>query len=229
MPTARKRKPSEAAAESSEKKVKGQDASSHNGKKPPGGKKTKEATSKPISTKTATRRKSVAVSGNSKKASSVAPKTMKERILAVLSENNDKLLGLASVKKCLIAKFNLEASKSFNTQVVKALRGLEEDEGRMDFGKTGGSYHAGPNSPAFKKYRKREEEKEQERKDALEHEDELKCPFCNGWNSEITTLLDEDSIARGSIHRCQHCREKFYTWISDGYHVGHPVEYKYSH
>jgi hypothetical protein len=168
-----------------------------------------------------------AAAGGGGGGASTVPKTMKEKILAVLALNEEKMLGLASIKKLLVATYDMEANKSFNTQVSKALKALGEEK-RDDFGKVGGSYHAGKESAAYKEHKEKREEEKRKAKEEAEHGDDIKCPFCQAWNDMMKSFLGEDSISRGGVFRCDQCEKKFYTWISDGYKVGHEIEYKFS-
>ncbi|OQR90769.1 hypothetical protein ACHHYP_05270 [Achlya hypogyna] len=149
-------------------------------------------------------------------------KTIKERILYLVSVATE-LLGAPTIKKLLITEFGLTESKVFGSNVNKALKELSEAE-RSDFGKIRGSYHGGPTSPAFLAH-------EAERRvidDIARHHEEgcVKCCFCEHWCSE-DCFLDEDSVARGGKYQCSNCDKIFWTWISDGYVMGHPVEYRY--
>eukprot|EP01040_Poterioochromonas_malhamensis_P009941 gene9941-10802_t len=57
--------------------------------------------------------------------------------------------------------------------------------------------------------------------------DHLQCPHCDTWNHEDESYIDEDSVARGGVHKCKSCKKRFYTWISDYDRRGHIVEYRY--
>jgi len=88
------------------------------------------------------------------------PKTIKDQIFTVVHEA-DRPLGLASIKKELVLKYNRVESKVFGSHVRKALKELME-EMRKDFGKSGGSYHGGAGSrsdPARIEERESEERK----------------------------------------------------------------------
>lgn len=125
------------------------------------------------------------------------PTSLKEKILHLLSLQ-DKLIGLASIKKILKEDYDIEDNKANNNRINKTLKELSEEEGRDDFGKVGGSYHGGVNSPAYQEYAEQESEKEAKRKAAAEHPDDFQCPYCDAWNDALETWRGEDSIARGS-------------------------------
>ncbi|RHY29407.1 hypothetical protein DYB32_005163 [Aphanomyces invadans] len=148
---------------------------------------------------------------------------MKDRVLYVLA-NATVLMGLPTLKKHLMEEFALQESKVFNTNVKKALAELSASP-RDDFGKIGGSYHAGMSSVAYKAKEKADAELE----DAQKYIDQgcIKCCFCGEW-CPGDCELGEDSIARGSKYRCVSCNKIFWSWISDGYTVAHEVEYKKS-
>jgi hypothetical protein len=154
------------------------------------------------------------------------PVTVKEKILHLLAKE-DKLIGLATIKKLLKSEYEIDDSKANDSRITKALKELEEEE-REDFGKIGGSYHGGENSTAYQAHATEEAEKAAKRKFLVDHKDEYQCPYCETWNDQITTWKGEDSIARGSKFQCSNCKEMFYSWISDCTTnlVGHRVEYK---
>jgi DNA-directed RNA polymerase subunit RPC12/RpoP len=160
------------------------------------------------------------------KKSTKQPVTVKEKILHLLAKE-DKLIGLATIKKILKNEYEIDDSKANNSRIAKALKELEEEE-RDDFGKIGGSYHAGESSTAYQVHATEEAAKEAERKFLEEHEDVYQCPYCKSWNDEMKSWKGEDSIARGSKYQCLTCKEFFYSWISDWStnKVGHTVEYK---
>ena len=157
-----------------------------------------------------------------------APKTLKEKILHVLSQEVS-LVGLASLKKLLAEQFNIEATTANNNKLNKTLKALCEEK-RDDFGKIGGSYHGGIHSPAFIAH-DTERAAQQAILDEYEaHDGEVQCPHCMIYNDELATWKGEDSVARGSKFECTGCAKTFYTWISD-YHtsrLGHKKEYKFS-
>lgn len=152
------------------------------------------------------------------------PKTLKEKILTILS-NSNTLLGLQKIKKILITEYDMKETKVFNANVNKTLKLLSEDKNEIDrFGKIGGSYHGGIRSQAYLSH-EREQREKQELKKHID-DGEVLCPYCNLWCSD-ECFVREDSVARGGLYLCEHCSEEFWTWISDGYSIGHKVEYRY--
>ncbi|KDO31772.1 hypothetical protein SPRG_03692 [Saprolegnia parasitica CBS 223.65] len=131
-------------------------------------------------------------------------KTMKARIVYILSVAT-QLVGPLTIKKRLFAEFGVTESKLFASNFKKALKELG-DENRDDFGRVGGSYHGGTSSPA---YLARVAEEEADTAHAAE------------------LAAHEDSVARGGEYECSNCHKTFWTWISDGYVYGHPIEYRY--
>lgn len=166
---------------------------------------------------------SINVTCSEKKSRSAAhPTTMRGRVLAIVAES-DELVGLPTLKKKLKNQYGMEDSKAFNTLLNKTLRTMCE-ENRDDFGKIGGSYHAGPNSTAFLIH----QEKEKSRAIMEKHraDGEIDCPHCQFWCGP-NCFLREDSVARGGLHECESCGKHFWSWISDGYTRGHTKEYRY--
>jgi len=153
------------------------------------------------------------------------PTTMKEKILDLLA-NEEKLVGLPTLKKILQTHYEVEDTKANVTRIKKALKELEDEE-NPNFGKINSSYHGGEESVAYKAYKAEIDAKEEEDADKKLHKDQIRCPFCKMWNDN-SSFLGEDSIARGGRYQCIQCDKLFYSWISDGYEVGHEVEYKRS-
>ncbi|KAF0699484.1 Aste57867_9954 [Aphanomyces stellatus] len=153
------------------------------------------------------------------------PKTLMERILFIV-QGATSLVGLPTLKKRLIDEFGLTDSPTFRKNVAKALATLSES-GRSDFGKIGGSYHGGEASEAYLAHK----EAQDTAQEAAEEDEKMKdsgctkCCWCDQWCDD-DCCLGEDSIARGSKYKCVHCDRIYWTWISDGYVYGHPVEYK---
>lgn len=158
-----------------------------------------------------------------------APKTLREKILHLLA-HEDTLISLIKLKKRLTeAPYNIEENTTNNNKINKLLKTLQEEEGHADyFGKIGGSYHGGTNSPAYQTWRKEEDQRLAKEADDKAHADDINCPFCDKWNDVMKTFKGEDSIARGGRFVCQFCKKTFWSWISDGYRYGHEVEYKKS-
>lgn len=148
--------------------------------------------------------------------------TLKEKILSIV-ENSETLISLQKLKKELVVRYGLANNKAFNTNVNKVLKALL-DSNDENFGKIGGSYHGGVASRAYLDY----SEKEKKKLILQKHQDEgeILCPYCNSWCSS-ECWIEEDSVARGGLHQCEHCAEEFWSWISDGYLYGHKQEYCY--
>ncbi|KAF0692882.1 Aste57867_16084 [Aphanomyces stellatus] len=169
------------------------------------------------------------------------PTTMNDRILYLVRKATT-LLGAPTIKKQLIQEFGAKDTPQFRKSVTDTLASLLES-GRADFGKIGGSYHAGYASDIIAAHmdaaRKHPDEAanwydyiaarakakaEAAGKSGAARDDGLACCWCGQWCNNDDTFLDEDSSARGAKHRCTHCHRIFWTWISDG--VSHTVEYK---
>jgi hypothetical protein len=148
--------------------------------------------------------------------------TLKDKILAVV-RNSDSLLGLQKIKRLLVEDYGLTENKAFNTNVNKAIKALVEANDE-NFGKIGGSYHGGVASRAYLLHQEKETKKAV--LDSHRREGEILCPYCHNWCSS-ECFIEEDSVARGGRHRCEHCPKDFWSWISDGYLYGHEVEYRY--
>ncbi|EQC35032.1 hypothetical protein SDRG_07272 [Saprolegnia diclina VS20] len=151
-------------------------------------------------------------------------KTVKERIVYIVSVAT-QLLGPLTIKKRLLAEFGLTESKPFASNFKKALKELSEED-RDDFGKIGGSYHGGTSSPVYLARVAKEEADAAHAAEFAAHEGCVKCCFCDHWCSD-DCFIDEDSVARGGEYTCSNCHKTFWTWISDGYAYGHPIEYRY--
>jgi DNA-directed RNA polymerase subunit RPC12/RpoP len=168
-----------------------------------------------------------AATGNGKK-STKQPKTLREKILHVLS-TEDQLVSLIKLKKRLAESYEIEETTANNNKINKLLKTLQDEEGREAyFGKIGGSYHGGIHSPAYQAWKQADDERQAKEAEDKAHEDDINCPFCGQWNDCMATWKGEDSIARGGRYRCDHCGKAFWSWISDGYRYGHEVEYKKS-
>lgn len=132
-------------------------------------------------------------------------------------------MSLQSIKKRLVQEYNMQESKSFNTNVNKSLKNMIQS-GVANFGKVGGSYHSGITSNAYLRH----QAKEAAAAEMLEREQkgEIQCPHCKSWNG-FDAWLREDSVARGSLNRCLNpdCKREYWSWIADIY--GHTVEYRY--
>jgi hypothetical protein len=154
------------------------------------------------------------------------PKTLKDKVLQLLAVE-DTLVSLPSIKKLLRENYQIEDTTANNNKLNKTLKTLLEED-RDDFGKIGGSYHGGKNSTAFLEYEVQRTAKELQQAEDKLHENDVKCCFCLTWCDSMKTWKGEDSIARGGIHKCSNdaCKKTFYTWIGDGYRIGHEVEYK---
>ncbi|ETV91778.1 hypothetical protein H310_13834 [Aphanomyces invadans] len=152
-------------------------------------------------------------------------KSIKDRILFIL-QDAPALIGLRTIKKRLVSDFGMVESKLFNTNVNKALRDLSSSGPRDDFGRHNGSYHGGPNSPAFIAHQaKPASYVPPEGSSAGINEDWMMCCHCHTHCD--STFLDEDSTSRGCAFRCSNCDTVYWTWISDG--ATHPVEYARRH
>uniref|UniRef100_A0A0G4F930 Uncharacterized protein n=1 Tax=Chromera velia CCMP2878 TaxID=1169474 RepID=A0A0G4F930_9ALVE len=148
--------------------------------------------------------------------------TLKDAIAHFLGTQTD-VVGLATIKKAMSDTYGFAAGSAFNKRLAKTLTEMVDSE---TIGKNRGSYHAGKDSVAGINIALREEKRaEAERREAA---GDIKCPFCERWCSGLTCFVGEDSIARGGEYRCEHagCRKTLWTWISDGYTIGRPVEYK---
>lgn len=165
----------------------------------------------------------------SKKPTLKTPKTLKEKILHLLA-TEDAFVSLPAMKKLLRENYDLEESTASNNKLNKTLKALLE-ENRDDFGKIGGSYHCGKKGTAFREYETQRTANELKAEEDKLHEDDeyAKCPFCLTW-CDMNARKSIDSIYRGSIFKCseQSCKKKFYTWPTDGYKMGHEIEYKNS-
>ncbi|OQS02942.1 hypothetical protein THRCLA_21288 [Thraustotheca clavata] len=178
----------------------------------------RKATTSPRSEK----RSKKSADNNSNEARKAKAKTMKARILYLVSVATGLLSG-AAIKKLLVSEFGNKESKKFNSNVNEILKDLVEEE-RDDFGKIKGKYYGGESTPAFKKHCDQisQEEKIQKLKD----EGLIECCFCEHLCDE-DCFVDEDSVARGGEYRCSKCKKTFWTWISTGYTQAHPIEYRY--
>ncbi|RLO12991.1 hypothetical protein DYB28_015921 [Aphanomyces astaci] len=154
-------------------------------------------------------------------------KTTKDRILFILAKATT-LVGVPTIKKRLVEEYGLTESKAFNTNVNKALAALSSEQ-RADFGKVGGSYHAGDASAAYIQHFQGKASAAADEANAQKYMDQgcIQCCHCGEW-CPGDCEVGEDSIARGSKYKCFACDKVFWTWISDGYTTGHEVEYKYS-
>lgn len=160
-------------------------------------------------------------SKNKKRIVKKTPTTLKDKIITIV-QNSDTLMSLQKIKKLLISDYGYTDNKSFNTNVNKTLKSLV-DGNDNNFGKIG-SYHGGVTSRAYLDHQEKEK-KESELRNHVDAGDIL-CPYCNKWCSS-DCFIDEDSVARGGRHQCEHCAEEFWSWISDNYLYGHKVEYRY--
>mmetsp|Transcript_73141 Transcript_73141/g.143484 ORF Transcript_73141/g.143484 Transcript_73141/m.143484 type:complete len:191 (+) Transcript_73141:54-626(+) len=174
------------------------------------------------------------IEANSNKISSnvgkkaATPKTLKDKILAIAA-TAETLVSLAALKKILQEKYEIEPTTTSNNKLNKTLKELIV-ENRDDFGKIGGSYHGGENSPAFIEYNQLEAEAEGD-EEPENHEDEIKCPFCNTWNNEITSSHYDEKYKNGEVFICcnDECAKYFYSWKNDeknNYRLGHTWEYR---
>ena len=154
--------------------------------------------------------------GSKKKA---APKTFKDQILAILADA-DAPIGLPSIKKELIARFGREDSSRFRKSVGTALKALEASN-LPNFGKVGGSYHAGADSAVGRRIAaEAAEAKVKEERELAGH---ILCPWCQTWNDGLKSWDTEMPDARGSAYTCtapveegaQGCTKKFYLSIND--------------
>lgn len=157
--------------------------------------------------------------------------TLKEKILAILSKE-DNMVGLASLKKQLLEQYEFPtdgADKANSNKLNKTLKAMLDEE-RNDFGKIGGSYHGGANSPAFIAYDAERAAKQAAQDEWDAHAGELQCPYCKKWDNEMAVWKGEDSVARGGKYECSGCKKIYWTWISDysTRKLGHQKEYKYS-
>jgi len=157
--------------------------------------------------------------------------TLKDKILAILAKEED-LIGLASLKKKLLEQYDFPtdgADKANSNKLNKILKALVDEE-RNDFGKIGGSYHGGVNSPAYIAYDADRAAKQAAQDEWEAHRDELQCPYCMKWDDEMSVWKGEDSVARGGKYECSGCKKIYWTWISDypTRKLGHQKEYKYS-
>lgn len=161
-------------------------------------------------------------------ASKRAPKTLKEKILAVVA-SQDTLVGLATIKKVLAEQYDFESSTANNNKINKTLKTMSEEH-RDDFGKIGGSYHGGANSAAFLAHEGKVAAEQALIDEYKAHEGEVQCPFCFVYSDEEIYGRGEDSVARGGRFQCSGCNKTFFTWISDHFttRLGHKKEYKFS-
>ncbi len=136
-------------------------------------------------------------------------------------------MGLASLKKLLQENYDFEPTAANNNKLNKTLK-LLIDEDRNDFGKIGGSYHGGENSPAFIEHYTKWHAQEAQKILQTFRKDEMKCPYCETWNDSLKTWIAEDSTTR--IFQCGQCKKRFFIYISDYDKImtGQTKEYKYS-
>lgn len=151
------------------------------------------------------------------KKSTKKPTTLKDKILHLL-ENEDKLIGLPTIKKVLKEKYDVEDSKANITKINKILKDLSEEENHPRFGKIGNSYHGGPTSGGYLSYMKEQDAKEEEKAFNELHKHDIKCPHCERWIPCADALQgeDDDFYPRGHSFKCPHCYDYFYTWYTDG-------------
>jgi hypothetical protein len=157
-----------------------------------------------------------------KKVVGAIPRTLKEKILAVV-RGSDSLMSRQNIKSLLINDYGVTENKAFNTNVNKALKALIETN-EETFGKVGGSYHSGVTSRAYLLHQ--EKEGANSALESHRRAGNILCPYCGHWCTH-ECFIEEDSVARGGHHQCQHCHKTFWSWISDGYLYGHKVEYRY--
>eukprot|EP01104_Vermistella_antarctica_P000469 TRINITY_DN1063_c0_g1_i1.p1 TRINITY_DN1063_c0_g1~~TRINITY_DN1063_c0_g1_i1.p1 ORF type:complete len:209 (+),score=43.96 TRINITY_DN1063_c0_g1_i1:267-893(+) len=184
--------------------------------------KKQKGSAKPTTTNS--KKNGAANNSNDKNDKKYGKGSMKHSILEIVASST-VLVGLPSLKKELIRSYGCTAGKSLNTRLNKALKELTA-ENRSDFGKIGGSYHAGVEGDAHIQHT-HEEDEEANVREKIASGDYIDCPFCKEWVS-VECFIDEDSIARGAEYLCSECSSTFWSHISDSYMRGHTHEYKYS-
>ena len=147
--------------------------------------------------------------GNKKKIA--GPKTLKDKISAILDEE-EHLTSLAALKKLLSENYGIEANAVNNKKLNKTLQTMCEEE---LIGKVGGSYHGGPDSPSFLEHNQGEQQLEAEREQKLLHASEMCCPWCLHWMDAYQNCTDEDCIRSEEIliriFKCADCSKQFFS------------------
>eukprot|EP01039_Chlorochromonas_danica_P003827 gene3828-4178_t len=158
---------------------------------------------------------------NSKKVAKKAPKTLKDKILDLLTKQ-ESLVGLPTIKSILAKEYEVEESSANNTKINKTLKLLLEEE-RDDFGKIGGSYHGGKSSPAYLAHQALLDQQQAERDaEALqEPRDDMRCPYCQCWGRHKDYLVleeEKEGCLQGSkvtLYRCLNCDKDFKVTINE--------------
>jgi predicted RNA-binding Zn-ribbon protein involved in translation (DUF1610 family) len=168
-----------------------------------------------------------------KKSDKKAPKTLKEKILDLLA-NQETFVGLPKIKSILAKVYDVEESASNNVKINKALKLLSEEE-RDDFGKIGGSYHGGEQSPAYL-FNEAYLAQEQADKDARALEgpkDDMRCPNCRDWGKYHDFIIVEEESdgalegSRETMFQCPSCGGDFKAVKNEYPNGGYDVVYHF--
>jgi DNA-directed RNA polymerase subunit RPC12/RpoP len=145
------------------------------------------------------------------------PKTLKDKILHLLAKQ-EKLIGLASIKKILKDDYDIDDSKTNATRINKTLKDLEA-ENHVEFGRIDRSYHGGLESAAYLAYQEEIEAKQAEiaEDDRPVEAGELKCPYCSAINHEDDGTVNSDSTSGGMHFECIRCGDWFSPYECEGY------------
>lgn len=151
------------------------------------------------------------------KKSNKTPVSIKDKILHLL-ENEDKLIGLPTLKKILKEKYDVEDSKANIAKINKILKELSEVDDHPRFGKVGNSYHGGPTSAGYLQYMKGQDEIARGEEFKALHKYDILCPHCEKWfpAAEVHQGEDDQCHPRGESYHCPDCHDYFYTWYTDG-------------
>lgn len=143
------------------------------------------------------------------------PTTIVDKILDLLSKE-DKLIGLATIKKILKERYDVEDNAGNNKRISKALKDLSSDTERLDFGKIGGSYHGGIGSTAYVTHLAEQDNDGRDSSDGDndDHTGMLECPMCEihadrpKWCHPVKPLHKQK-------YYCDDCDHHFYPWTKD--------------
>jgi hypothetical protein len=139
------------------------------------------------------------------------PKTLKDKISAIL-DAVEHLTSLAALKKLLNENYDIESNATNNKKLSKALQEMCEQN---LIGKVGGSYHGGPESPSCLEHNQGELQKQAEREQKLLHASEMCCPWCLHWMDAYLNCIDDDLIRSEDIliriFKCANCSKEFYS------------------
>lgn len=139
------------------------------------------------------------------------PKTLKEKITAIL-EVEEHLTSLAALKKLLNENYGIETNTANNAKLNKTLKSMCDAE---VIGKVSGSFHGGPESPSFLEHNQGEVRLQAERDQKQLHASEMCCPWCSHWMNAYQNCINEDIIKSEEIliriFKCEDCAKQFYS------------------